>query len=349
MSERRQLATILASPVSSTSACFQYVLHSPLHLLHEPSPLRSSLDRPLANDKDLIVADIGVRPSQPSTSRWPGGRRYYEGPSAKNLRYRAPPPHLSIWQADNRERAAFQQGVLPPYEKHLAAPAISPLNEEETKYKLMEIDEASEEERKHEAATHPNWYRTPTSPKSRRTTLPPQMTVSEAGLRLRLIRIASACSLFPQLGADMQNLLHKEIRAAMYREELELLSHFGTESNPAHSPAHDRRGPRGIKRSLAALQGQTQTVEGVRKKMKVALANPPRPRPFTPRTVEEILEVRPNRDPPYMSDFMDEEEILERAWMERMTRRNHVHDLRKSLLLHSVVSSISQPNIKPLM
>lgn len=351
MIERGSCVTLLATPTPSGSApaCAQRVLHPPYHLLHGRSSLPQSIVLSTTNDDGFkyITNTAEPHPSTPYSQRWPGAYKIYEGPAPKHCRYRAPPPHLSIWQADNRERAAFHSGLLPPYAKHLAAPAISPLNEEEMKYALMEIDEAGEEERRHEAIAYPNWYRTPTSPKSRRTILPPQMTVSEAGLRLRLIRIASACSLFPQLGANMQDLLHKEIRAAMYREELALLSHLGRKNSATEPPsldAQDHRGPWGTKRSFAASQGQVQSVEGVRKKMKIAMVNAPRPRPFTSRTVEDILDVQPSRDPPYMSDFMDEDEILERAWMESMTRRNHKSDLRKSLLLQSVVNAMNRPN-----
>lgn len=323
----------------------QGVQRPPYHLLHGPSPLNHSATY-VPEEDTVIIAHARRPPRRPPS--WPGAVKRYEGPATKNLRYRAPPPHLSIFQADSRERIAFQQGLLPPYAKHLATPAISPVGKEETQWALMEIDEAGEEEQKRVAATYPNWYRTPTSPKSRRTILPPQMTVSEAGLRLRLIRIASACSLFPQLGAHMQDLLHKEIRAAMYREELSLLSHFDAKERRTSKSLPDvsNRSTRGTKRGLES-EDRPPSPEGLRKKLRMAAASVPRPRPLVAQTVEEILCVQPDRDPPYSSDFMDEDEILERAWMESMTRRNHRTDLRKNLLLQSILDCVSDASASP--
>jgi hypothetical protein len=336
----------------SSLACFQCVLRPPPHLLHGPSPLFESVIPPATSNIGMMMAITPNthRPS-PRRSTWSGTRRIYEGPVARNIRYPTPPPHLSIWQADRRERTAFQQGVLPPYAEHLATPVISPLNEEETICRPMDIDQASDEELEHEVVAYPNWYQSPTSPKSRRTTLPPQMTVSEAGLRLRLIRIASACLIFPQLGAYMQSLLQQEIRAAMYREELALLSHFGAKGRflrGSLTGEQDRRRSRGTKRPHAVSQGHTLSVEGVRKKMRTALITRPRPRSFDPQAVEDILCIQPNRHPPYMSDFMNEDEILERAWMECMSRRHHSSDLRKSVLLHSAVNSLGRPRTRDI-
>lgn len=334
----------------SSLACFQCVLHPPRHLLHGPSPLFESVVPPATNDIGMITPTPSSPRPSPRKSTWPGARRIYEGPVAKNIRYPTP-PYLSIWQADRRERTAFQQGVFPPYAEHLATPVISPLNEEETICGPQDIDRTRDEEREHEVVAYPNWYQSPTSPKSRRTTLPPQMTVSEAGLRLRLIRIASACLLFPQLGAYMQSLLQQEIRAAMYREEVALLSRFGTKGRLPRGALigeQDRRRSRGTKRPHAGSQGHTLSVEGVRKKMRMALITRPRPRSFDPQAVEDILCVQPNRHPPYMSDFMNEDEILERAWTECMSRRHHTSDLRKSVLLHSVVNSLGRPSTKDI-
>lgn len=335
----------------SSSACFQSVLHPPQHLLHGPSPLfESVLPSPTSDSGMIVLTPSAPRPS-PRRSKWSGARRIYEGPVAKNIPHPTPPPHLSIWQADHRERVAFQQGLLPPYAQHLATPVISPLNEEEANCGPMDLDLAStsdDEERENGTALYPNWYQSPTSSKSRRTTLPPQMTVSEAGLRLRLIRIASACLLFPQLGAHMQSLLQKEIRTAMYREELMLLSHYGAKrrsNKDSLTNGQDSRTPRGTKRTHAVSQGHTWTVEGVRKKMRMAQITHPRPRSFDPQAVEDILCIQPNRHPPYMSDFMNEDEILERAWMECMSRRPHCSDLRKSVLLQSVVNVLGHPSI----
>lgn len=283
--------------------------------------------------------------SEAPSPRWPGAHKLYEGPAANNTRAQAPPPYLSIWLANEREQAAFNKGELPLYVDHLATPVISPLGTEEIRHApLMEIENYGEEVRKREA-TSPNWYRTSTSHTSRRTTLPPQMTVSEAGLRLRLIRIASASSLSPQLGVIMQDLLHREIRAAMYRQEFALLSRFGSKdhcSEPSHLAAKHRRG---TKRLLESSQTHTQSSEGVRKKLKMALVSPPRNSLFALRTVDEALHVQPSRDPPYVSDFVDEDVISEHAWTESMARRNHYQDLGKSLLLQSVVNAMGRTNI----
>jgi hypothetical protein len=343
--ERKPKAANKPEP-KSYSVCFQCVLHPPKHLLHGPSPLFESVVPSSMSDIGVIVVTPGPSAPAPTPrkSTWSGARRIYEGPVTRTIRSPTPPPHLSILQADRRERIAFQQGVLPPYAEHLATPVISPLNEEET----MDVDQSSDEERGHDTAACPNWYQSPTSSKPRRMTLPPQMTVSEAGLRLRLIRIASACMLVPQLGAYMQSLLHKEIRAAMYREELALLSHFSKNSRSIQASLTNEQGrwrSKGTKRSLPTSQGHTlTTLKGVRKKMKTALITHPRPRSFDPQAVEDILCVQPNRHPLYMSDFMNEDEILERAWMECMSRRHHSSDLRKSVLLQSAVCSLAHPH-----
>ena len=145
----------------------------------------------------------------------------------------------------------------------------------------------------------------------------------------------------------MQSLLQKEIRTAMDREEMALLSHYGAKrrsNKDSLTNEQDSRTSRGTKRPHAASQGHTWTVEGVRKKMRMAQITHPRPRSFDPQAVEDILCIQPNRHPPYMSDFMNEDEILERAWMECMSRRHHFSDLRKSVLLQSVVNVLG-PNV----
>jgi hypothetical protein len=226
------------------------------------------------------------------------------------------------------------------------------------------------------------------------------MAISEAGLRLRLIRIASTCSLDPQLGAVMQTLLQAEIRAAMHREELALL---GCTDRALHdrrrrvervpvdgcetSPIASNKDIEMISDSVAThtrLDGLRQGKKRVRnddddnpmtvKRLRVAtemggagVTLPPRsllsfqPYPSAPNSKSTCTlgssypplyglacslpspphhaRVSFDQDLPYLSDLMDEDEILEKAWMESMTRRASQPDLRKSLLLQSVVES----------
>ena len=278
------------------------------------------------------MVDLSPRVVPAPRSPRKGAQRIYEGPRLlKDVESNQPPPHLSLWQADRRERTEFYRGQLPPYFMYLAVAAISPLED-------VEMDSPSSEDAVLNASIDvqfPNWYRRPSSssPPSPRRTLPRPFLEPEAGLRLRHVRIASACTLFPELAVVMQTLLNKEIKAAMQREEMDLLAQI---QNVASRPA---AGPRGIKRRRSDGCPPSQS-ERTMKKLRVAAVTTSKPNFFVRRSYAELVALQPERSHLYASDFLDEEEILERAWFESMTRRVPRPDLRKSLLLDCTMKDI---------
>ncbi|KAF9516946.1 hypothetical protein BS47DRAFT_1340250 [Hydnum rufescens UP504] len=299
------------------------VQHIPSHFLHGPSPLRQCV-LALENSKDQSP-HVASRPP----TRWRGARRLYEGPRLlKDVECHRLPPHLSLWQADRRERAAFFRGQHPPYFMCLSEVAICPIKDVEM------ACPSSDETMSSVDTQHPDWC-PPSSHSERppRWTLPRPLLDPEAGLRLRHIRIASACTLFPQLAVAMQTLLNKEIKAAMQREEMDLLAQI---QNVTSRPS---LGPRGLKRPRSDV-GPTSQSERMLKKLRMAAVTASKPHPFVRRSFTELVAMQPQRSHLYASDFLAENEILERAWIESMMGRVQGVDLRKAFLLDCFMRDI---------
>src|SRR6266436_1816118 len=172
------------------SECFQ---QCPRSALHGPSPLWRCIS--MSTIEGPVDTSVSYRsPLTDTDTRWKGSRRVVEGPSLLrdvDLQY---PPHLSFWLADLRERDSFFHERFPPYAAHLGSPMMDPLKiaQEPAMDVTNDVDMKSVADRDPGCPPRPNWY-CARSDSSRPTcsTLRKPIVNTEAGLRLRYLRIAS--------------------------------------------------------------------------------------------------------------------------------------------------------------
>ncbi|KAF8339669.1 uncharacterized protein EI90DRAFT_3037416 [Cantharellus anzutake] len=345
----------LQIPQHGYSEC---VLRCPRSILHGPSPLRQCISVDLVGD--LVVTTASHTPSPVrSDILWKGSKREVEGPSLLKDADTPCPPYLSFWVADHREREAFWHGRHPPYAAYLASPTMKSLpNLGIATPVTNQVDMDIDGERAPCGSTYPNWHGTREMPSnSTRSSLPKPVLNPEAGLRLRQLRITSARSLFPQLAGEMQLLLYKEIRAAMEREEIALLSNdrFPSAVSKERSASLSTTvssgeyitATRGVKRAYASgpmCCGRNE--DRAKKKFRATLARSSRPASVVPQTIEKVVYTSAGRPHLYATLYLDEEGILERSWADSMMHRNPPVDLRKIVLCASLRSAFHRARSK---
>lgn len=334
------------------SECVQ---QCPRSALHGPSPLWECIS--MNTMEGLLDTSVSHWPPPTDTNaRWKGSKRLVEGPSSlrdADLQY---PPHLSFWLADLREREAFLHGRLPPYARYLGSPKMSPLKS--TPKSVM--DAPNDVDMKFDSdpnPPHPNWYCTPHGPaKSTCSTLRKPIVDPEAGLHLRYLRITSAFSLFPQLATEMQFLLNKEIRAALQREEIAVLTQVQNHPHPINMASRFRSvskagtesctaTSRRLKRTAGSMCCST-TEDRMKKKARVAFTTSYQPTLIVPQNIEKFVSMQPIRPHLYATLYLDEEGILERSWAESMSRRSLPVDLHRKILRASVASALYHARTK---
>ncbi|KAF8318408.1 hypothetical protein DL93DRAFT_2075811, partial [Clavulina sp. PMI_390] len=326
-------------------------IQPPAHLLHGASPLHPLSDHDVSigsdNLDDSIIIDSPIASS--SSHQITRQKPTEPSPSLRTSRssHSLPVTFASLRIADERERCSYDCGLLPSYASHLKTTSIRrhlPLNQTHP-----QRDVEGKAPAQSTAPDLPNWYQSVNARRERIRAIP-RPALPEAGLRLRLIRITSATSLVPDLGARMQDLLHREIRAFMLREELALLQHLNPKKNSVLTalPLNIPEGlcSRGRKRRWSG--SPDRAVEAIRKKARTTPVSLNSERYSHSRSLDprRSLSVRSfHRTHSTSLSDEEEDEARGRVWMESLGRRSHPPDLRKALLLHSLTSTLDDPYV----